>query len=483
MPTATVRLTRRQALGLAAAGAVSAAGLRLAVARLAPAGAAASAAGPAGSWPSPLDDATALAGHLLRRAGFGYTDAELEAAAAMPYADLVDALIHQTPQEPALPPANPLSYASVSQWWYAHMATTSSQFCERMLLFWHGLLTTDFRKSGPFPFIWQQNRLYRKLGTSNFRDLLVAVTYDPAMMRYLDLEQSRAGAPNENYSRELMELFTLGVGNYTETDVRQGARALSGIRIRAFDRQGNPVALPRRAKTTTAAAYRQMLRQFLATGVEFRGVLDPRLHDQGTKTFLGRTGNLGPEEVIDAILAKDACASFIATKALTAFCTPTPSPDLVQRTARSFRDSGYEIKTLMRTIFLSDEFRQAATYRSLVRSPADYVVATLRLLQRPDLAPLAVAAGAQMDQILYDPPTVAGWPQNGGWISSGTWLARVNFAQAVLARGGPLPDPALGIRHQLDGVVGPDTAAVFNGSSTASDRWFAILASPEFHLK
>lgn len=484
MSTATVHLTRRQALGLAATGAVVAGSLRLVTTRLAAGSSApASLGGPQGAWRSPLDDRTALAAQFLRRAGFGYTEEELASAAGMSYPDLVESVLAQHPDEPATPPADVTSYLAVSRWWYEHMATTPAQFPERMLLFWHGILTTDYRKAGRFPFIWQQNRLYRRLGTTNFRDLLLAVTFDPAMMRYLDLEQSRKGAPNENYSRELMELFTLGVGNYTEADVREGARALSGIRIRVFDANGNPITLPKRTKTTTVAEYQRALRELVASGATFKGVLDPRLHDDGAKSYLGRSGDLGPEDVIDAILAKPACATFIATKALTYFCTPNPSRDLIERVADAFRSSNYDIKAMMRAIFTSDEFRDPSNYRSLVRSPADYLVATMRALGRPELAPLAVAAGAQMDQVLYDPPTVAGWPVNAGWISSGSWLARVNVAHVVVSRGVTFPDPVSAVHHQLDGVVGDDTAAVFNGSSTPGDRWYAILASPEFHLK
>jgi uncharacterized protein (DUF1800 family) len=279
-----------------------------------------------------------------------------------------------------------------------------------------------------------------------------------------------------------MELFTLGVGNYTEQDVREGARALSGIRIQAVDSNGNSVQLPRPNRKDIQAYYTQ-LQQLIASGVVFRGAIVPRLHDQGSKTYLGRTGNLGPPDVVDAILARDACATFIAGKALQYFCTPSPSADLVNRVAAAFRSSRYDIKTMMRTIFNSDEFKAAGAYRSLVRSPVDFMVATMRAVGEPDLARLAVTAGASMDQILYDPPTVGGWPVNGGWISSGAWLGRVNFAHDVVNRGGALPDPVAAVRSQLDGVVGPDTAAVFNGSRTVTDRWYAILASPEFHLK
>jgi uncharacterized protein (DUF1800 family) len=188
--------------------------------------------------------------------------------------------------------------------------------------------------------------------------------------------------------------------------------------------------------------------------------------------------------VVDTLLAQDACAPFVATKALVHFCTPSPSKDLVSRVATRFRNSKYDVKTLLRAIFTSDEFKDPANYRSLVRSPVDYTVAAMRALQRPALVPQAVAAGAGMDQILYDPPTVAGWPSNAGWVSSSAWLARVNFAQtAVSASAGSLPDVRAAVQAQLDGVVGPDTASVLNHATSDGDRWYALLSSPEFHLK
>jgi uncharacterized protein (DUF1800 family) len=281
-----------------------------------------------------------------------------------------------------------------------------------------------------------------------------------------------------------MELFTLGVGNFTEQDVREGARALSGIRIEALDRSGTITQLPKRGTGPTAQQdYYKALQDLIDSGVTFKGVMAPRQHDNGSKTYLGRTGNLGPDEVVDAILTKDAAATFLARKALLSFSVPDPANDYVDRVARTFRNSKYDIKTMMQAIFTSDEFKAGANYRSLVRSPADFVVATMRALGRPEISKTAVQAGGTMDQILYDPPTVGGWPVNAGWISSGTWLARVNFANQAVGRATGLPNPVTAVHTQLDGVVGPDTAAVFNGSQSDSDRWFAVLASPEFHLK
>jgi uncharacterized protein (DUF1800 family) len=481
MSSAALRLTRRQALATAAAGAAGAAGLRVLAVHLGGSATTVSAAGPGGAWTSPLGESRALAAHLLRRAGFAASAAELDRAASMSYDDLVDEVTGQQPDVPAAP-QDRVRYTAVASWWYRHMAATAAQFPERMTLFWHGLLTSDHRKSAQFPFMYQQNQLFRRLGTGDLRSLLLATTHDPAMIRYLDLEQSSAKAPNENYSRELMELFTLGPGNYTEADVREGARAFSGIRIQAVDASGAPVAYARR-KGMTAAQYQQQLSTLIGQGVSFRGAVTPRQHDGGAKTLLGRSGALGPEEAIDAILAQAACASFLATRALTYFAVPQPSGVLVDSVARQFRDSHYDIRTLMRAVFRSDEFRAGDAYRSLVRSPADYMVAVMRTTGETDLATACVQAGPSMDQVLLDPPTVGGWPQNAGWLSSSALLARLNFAQSVVNRGGRLADATEAVRTHLDGVVSTDTAAVFNASQTNSDRWYAILSSPEFQLK
>jgi uncharacterized protein (DUF1800 family) len=488
-PRRGIRLSRRQALGLAAGGALGAAGLRVALLHsgglVAPSTTPASAAGGGGAWGSPLTDSRALAAHLLRRAGFGYSQQDLDAAAALSYSDLVDKLVSQAPQQPpALATTDTFNYRTVTRWWYQHMAMTTAQLPERMTLFWHGHLTSDYRKAANFPYVHQQNQLYRKLGTGDLRSLLLGVVYDPLMVRYLDLDQSSAKAPNENFAREVMELYTLGTGNYTEQDVREGARALSGIRIALLDSSGVPMPLPKRTATATPQEYVQQLVQVLDGGARFTAVLAPRLHDQGSKTYLGHTGNIGPDQVVDILLAQDACAPFITTKALTYFGMPSPSNDTVARIAGQFRAAKYDIKTLLRAIFTSSEFKDPANYRSLVRSPADYMVAAMRATGRATLAQQAVNAGGGMDQILYDPPTVAGWPLNGAWVSSSAWLGRVNFAQMVVAaKGAALPDIRTALQTQLDGVVGPDTAAVINAALTDQDRWYALLASPEFQLK
>lgn len=445
---------------------------------------AASASGPGGAWTSPLGKPQALAAHLLRRASFGYTDAELDQAGSLSYRDLVESVLSQQPEQLPLPQQAPTAYQAVTAAWYRQMATTAAPFPERMALFWHGHLTSDFRKGGNLgPLVWQQNQLQRNLGRGKLRDLLIAITYDPLMDYYLDLEQSSGTAPNENYSRELMEVFTLGAGHYTENDVREGARALSGIEVAVFDQSGKRISPPRRTPAQTLLGFAAQVAQLARSGAVWKGVVNPRRHDQGTKTYLGRTGALDPEAVIDTILAQDACAPFITTRVLTSFAVPAPSLDYVNRVAGVFRTSGYDITILMREVFLSPEFAAPGNYRSLLRSPADYMAALMRALQRPDLAADAVAAGVYMDQVLYDPPTVGGWPENAGWISSGAWLGRLNMAALAMEKPMSLPDPVTAVKNQLDGVVGPDTARVFDASTSDADRWYAILSSPEFQLK
>ena len=487
MSTRGPRVSRRQVLALAAAGAGGAAAFRVFGLHLGEPSLI-SRPGPNGAWDSPLGQPRALAAHLLRRAGFGYSSADLDKAASMSYTDLVDSIVNQQPA-PLPIPANVGDYRSVAQAWLQRMAQGPAQFPERMAFFWHGHLTSDFRKANRLPFVYVQNETYRSKGLGDLRTLLLSTTTDPLMMRYLDLDQSTGSAPNENYSRELMELYTLGAGNFTEDDVRAGARALAGLRIGAFDASGNRIRMPRPKGAAASANRQQVLQAYYAqlariiqNGGTFRGEIDPARTYSGSVTFLGRTGTLTGSDVIDTILAKPQAATFIATAALTYFATASPSADLVNRVADAFRSSQYDIKTMMRTIFLSDEFRGGAAYRSLVRSPIDLMVATMRATGA-DLVTQSMQAAEGMGQMLYDPPTVAGWPSNGAWLSSSSVLARINFASTVATGFDNLPDPIQAVRDQLDGTVGPDLAAVFNAAGNDGGRWYALLASPEFNLK
>lgn len=276
MKVPDIRLSRRQAIGAAAGTALGAVALAYGFTEIS-SGPAATVS--AGGWPSPLSDKRAMAAHLLRRAGFGYTQADLDAASAMSYDDLVDQLVNQQPVALAAP-ADVTNHTMLQSAWYTHMATTAAQFPERMALFWHGVLTSDFRNSARLPFVYQQNLLYRDAGLTDLRSLLSRVTRDPLMMRYLNLDASTAASPNENYARELMELFTLGPGNYTESDVREGARALSGLRIQLFDSSGSRTAAPKYDKSNRQA-YADQVNTLVSSGAYFRGTLVSRVHELG----------------------------------------------------------------------------------------------------------------------------------------------------------------------------------------------------------
>jgi uncharacterized protein (DUF1800 family) len=441
--------------------------------------------GGASGWPGdPLATARGSAAHLLRRAWFGHTAGDLAFAASVPYHALVEHITNQTAAEPPLPaPGDRLSSGKVIEWWLSHMATTPSQFPERMTLFWHGLLTSDRSSGGERTSVLEQNRLYRRLGLGDLRTLLIQTTYDPLMMVWLNLNQSTAAAPNENYARELMELFTLGPGNYTETDVREGARALSGLQIQMVDAGGAVIVQP---KGMTRDERRAWLVAEVSAGARWIGALVPRRHDGGVKTFLGRTGNLGPTDVIDAILAHDACAPFVTGRAFAAFGVAQPSPQTVARVAAAFRSSGYDIRTLMREVFLSDDFRAPTAYRSLVRSPIEVALAAVRSTGHPELSVHLDGSGLMgpMGQRIYSPPNVAGWPGGRAWIDSGSIVGRANCADFVTASArGALPSAADAVATQLDGVLSPATAAALAGCPTETDRWYVLLSSPEFQLK
>jgi uncharacterized protein (DUF1800 family) len=457
------RVTRRFVLGgaLAAGGGVTA--LRLLGAQRAQPHAkahAAAAAAPAKTvdWASPLAAETARITHLLRRTTFGAGPDELEAAFKLGYGKLVDQLVQTAPAEPPPVPGmngSGIDVEKLRQWWIDHMLATPTPFAERMTLFWHGHFTSDYRKVGTDqPYLYWQNLSWRRMALTNLGSMLTQVTTDPAMMRYLDLATSTGKSPNENYSRELLELFTMGAGHFTEGDVRAAAAGLAGWR------------LPAPGDTSKT------------------GVFDKRRAYNGAPlTFLGKTGSLDLKGVVDGILASDATATALVTKVVHHFVSPAPEARYVSRLADEFRTSKYDVKTLMRSVFLSPEFIANAAYRSLIKSPTEYMVSVLKALKAPQLSPLVLSADQTMGQMLFDPPDVGGWPNNDSWISSSTVMSRVNFAVAALSRLRGLP-PAKDVRQlHLDGVVSPTTAKLLDQAGDDRSRWSVALMSPEFNLK
>ena len=409
-------------------------------------------------WASPLAQETARIAHLLRRATFGAGPDELEAAFKLGYGRLVDQLVETPPAEPPAVPgmgANSVDVGNLQQWWVDHLLSSPTPFAERMTLFWHGHFTSDYRKVGTGqPYMYWQNLTWRKMALSNLGSMLMQVTIDPAMMRYLDLATSTGKSPNENYSRELLELFTMGAGNFAEGDVRAAASALAGWRL--------PVA----ADNSRVGIFEQR-----------------RAYTGGPLTFLGKTGPLDLKGVIDGILASDGTATFLVTKIVHHFVSAAPQARYIRRLADEFRTSKYDLKTLMRSVFLSPEFISSQSYRSLIKSPIEYMISALKALKAAQLSKLVLDAGEQMGQMLFDPPDVGGWPNNDAWISSSTVMARLNFAVSALSRTRSLP-PANDLHKiQLDGVLSPVTTKLLDQAGDDRTRWMIVLMAPEFTLK
>ncbi|HKA11193.1 MAG TPA: DUF1800 domain-containing protein [Candidatus Dormibacteraeota bacterium] len=476
-------VSRRTVLGAAAAGGAGIAALRVFVyprveQLLQSTRAAASGRG---DWISPLGSEKARVAHLLRRTTFGATLDELEKAVSDGYSKTVDRLLETRPAPPpSLDASNDflhdrrLNVGVLQQWWLDHMLSTSTPFAERMTLFWHGHFTSDYRKVGlQTPYIYWQNLTWRDMALTDMRSMLMRVTTDPAMLRYLDLGTSTGQNPNENYSRELLELFALGVGHYGEDDVRAGARALAGW----------TEPRPTRTVDVTVDAKNNVVRKYAVYDEPATGTfVANRAYKGGQQTFLGRKDTYDTEKVVDRILAQPAAAEFIARKVVQHFVAARVDDSYVKRLGSKFRSSKYDVKTLMREVLVSPEFVADHSYRALVKSPTEFMVQTLKALQAPQLSRLAQLSAPGMGQVLFDPPDVGGWPNNEAWISSNSVVARVNFVTAVLSQLKTVP-PGTDAPHHLDGVVGQQTAGLLNTAADDHARWFLALASPEFQLK
>ena len=378
----------------------------------------------------------ALLSHLFRRAGFGARPHELTYYAERDYAVAVDDLVGARPlagesSNAASGTSSPWTdgtstgpsstLASIQQTWVQRMLTTTTPLVERMTLFLHNQIATSYRgdNNPGANDLLVQNDLFRSHALGSWSALVHALLTDVAVGLYLDVDSNRAGSINENFARELMERFTLGPGNYTEADVRNGARGLSGFRlVSAVD----PTKPSRQLR------------------------LDGARHDNGNKTFLGHTGNLGPSDVADIILSQPAATTFLATKLVQAFVQPDVPSGLVAPVADGLRSSGWDLSGALRTIFLSPEFGAAASRRAIVKSPAEFAVGALRALAGTDPA-WALGSMSSAGQDLFLPPNVGGWPPNQGWLASDMLLGRYNSAVSLgwLLSEGKLKSPVSGL--------------------------------------
>jgi uncharacterized protein (DUF1800 family) len=313
---------------------------------------------------------------------------------------------------------NIMDYTQVSDlryWWIRRMALGPRPFQEKMTLFWHGHFATSFEKVRMPYLLWVQNETLRQNATGNFNQLLAAVAEDPAMLIYLDGANSTRGRPNENFAREVMELFTLGEGHYTEQDIQQAAKAYTGW---GLDRS-------------------RTLYQY-----------HPNNHDAGPKTVFGKTGNFSGEDVLNMICDDPQCARFIVGHLWRFFVQDQPPAPIVEALAADFRSHNMDIRQLMGTIFRSREFYSPEVIRSQVKSPVQWLIASSHQLQGSlPTEPMSLVMLSSLGQELFQPPNVKGWDGGVAWITTNSLLDRYNFA-AALVEGERVPLPSLKGRMQ-----------------------------------
>lgn len=396
-------------------------------------------------------------GHLIRRAGFGANMDELQRRSTLG----VDATLKQLLDDAQKPDDSQgdwlLDYMvqndaeaklrpqMLRPWWVYRMVTTNKPLQEKMTLFWHGHFATSANKVNDANLMLQQNRFFRDNALGNWRDMLRGVSRDAAMILWLDNNTNYKAHANENYGRELMELFSLGIGNYTETDVKEGARAFTG---------------------------------WSQTGGNF--TFNAAQHDTGLKTFLGHTGNFDGDDVIDIILQQPAAAEFLVRKLFTFFAYSNPEPQVVAQLTQVFRQNNFEIRPLVEAMFKSDAFWSRRAINTQIKSPAQLVVGSLRMLNMGSMMggdtagdsmsadpnagrktrgiyAAAVQSMRQMGQDLFFPPNVKGWDGGSTWINSATMLERLNFAQRIIAMTGPRQGPGALAKFVTD--AGSDSSA------------------------
>ena len=369
------------------------------------------------------DNDLSLMAHLMRRAGFGATRDELEEYAARDYEAVMEDLLHPE-RFPEVEEDLLLRYGGQEDWipflggeWIYRMINTRRPLEEKMVLFCHHLFPTGEAKVNHAASMIDQNRMFRRLALSDLRTILRELSMDVAMIFWLDNNENHKDAPNENYGRELLELFSMGVGNYTEDDIKAAARAFTGWSLK------RPVPSYPHGIHRSEFAYLE------------------EDHDDGEKTFLGQTGRFNGEDIIDIIVNQPATARFLARHLYNFFVADEPQvptwnemppqdPEAIDALVEAYFESNASIRPMLRLLFNSDFFKQARFKR--VKSPAELVVGTIKLVgthrfPSPEIEGLSDLA-KHMGQYLYDPPTVEGWRTGREWIDGGALNQRVNFA-------------------------------------------------------
>lgn len=377
------------------------------------------------------EDQRALVAHLMRRAGAGASPAQLDELTQRPYADLVEELIN--------PPAAldddddlifryfPSLANSDTPWpwsarWIYWMVNSESPLREKMALFWHHVFATAWFKSEHGPSVAPHIQMFRDHGLDNMRVLLGALSRDPAMIYWLDNVESVRGAPNENYGRELLELFSMGVGNYSEDDIKAAAYSFTGW------------------------TFEQPIPLYPHGGYPARFVYRDDLHDDSEKEFLGQQGRFNGDDIIDIIVQQPATGRFIGRHLYNFFVKDEPgvsawsvtdpgNPEAVAELASAFAESNGDLRAVMRVLFNAEWFKEASYER--VKCPAEWVAGAYKLsgklgVPQPEMWSLHMTMGA-MGQTLMDPPSVEGWHTGKEWIDGGTLMERINFASKLVS--------------------------------------------------
>jgi len=392
----------------------------------------------------------ALLAHLMRRAGFGATRDELEGYAAQGYTATVDELLN--PGDADVMPDDIIRRYHVDQSelrqldgaganWLYRMITTRCPLEEKIALFWHGLFATGYSKLNQARALLNQIDMFRNHGLGRFDNLLVELSRDPAMLLWLDNTDNHKGAINENYGRELLELFSMGIGNYTEDDIKECSRAFTGWTL------GNAEYMAVRAGKDSIWPYSRIAWHF-----QFRD-WD---HDDGEKTFLGETGNFNGEDIIEIIARQEPTARFVCTRLFQFFAADKVEGEgeqVIEDMMKAYFESGYEIRAVLRTLFLSDYFTAEKARYARVKGPVELLVGAIRQAgsyREPTLGVHQLAyQGFYMGQGLLQPPSVEGWHEGMEWIDSGSLVERVNFVAQELSS---LDKP--GVRAIIDRLAG-----------------------------
>ncbi len=370
----------------------------------------------------------ALMAHLMRRAGFGASRDELEQRVAQGYEAAVEDLLH--PGDANTMPDDVIrryhsemgemrELNSAGAYWMYRMVTTDNQLEEKLALFWHGLFATGYSKLNQASALTNQIRTFRNHALGSFRTMLVELSKDPAMIIWLDNHDNHKDDINENYGRELLELFSMGIGNYTEDDVKECARAFTGWTL------GNAEYMSTRASRDSIWPYSRINWHF-----NYR----EHDHDDGEKTFLGHTGNFNGDDIIDIIVQQEATARFISTRLFQFFAADEVDEAgevVIEEMVRSYFQSDFEIRSVLRTLFNSDYFKSEEARFARVKGPVELVVGAVRMAgtyQQPTFGADQLARQSMyMGQGIFQPPSVEGWHEGAEWIDSGALVERVNF--------------------------------------------------------